>query len=450
VSSAPVTEKEKNAFLFLTKQKELEKVSPKLEQFRGSKHRINVAYGGRGAGCKTWSFDSLLVQRAHRSKLRIACFREIQESLKESSYQDIMLQVDRLRYPGWKFQNEKIISPAGSTYIFRGLKDIRASQQVKSYESFDVFRIEEASAISRESWDMILPTLRKPGSQFWITFNPENDNDPVMEIFINSNRSDTLAVFCEPENADNPWWNDTELPKESEELKKRDYDEWLHQYGGQPRKQGQNSVISRVLVDQAMSREIVFEGQMVLGIDPADFGDDKTQMYLRKGLKVIKYKELSKMDGITIANEAAGMVNKDKTVQINIDSTGIGTSARDQLRSMGMNVNPVNFSQSPINRDKYHDLPTELWFEFKNQFLDKCQLPNDNQLRQELCGRQYKYDHEHRYHIESKADFKKRLGRSPDKADALLLCFYNPQRVFDPDFRKRMSSRDNSGYKYEG
>ncbi|MGE5862881.1 MAG: phage terminase large subunit, partial [Nitrososphaerales archaeon] len=177
-SCAELTELEKSDFLFLLQQKELEKVSPKLEQFRDSKYRINIAYGGRGAGAKSWSFDSLIVQRAHRKKLRIACFREIQVSLKESSYQNIIEQITRLRYPGWKIQNESIRSPAGSYFIFKGLKDIRAAQQTKSYEGFDIFRIEEGSAISADSLNFLLPTLRKKGSQFWITLNRETENDP--------------------------------------------------------------------------------------------------------------------------------------------------------------------------------------------------------------------------------------------------------------------------------
>jgi phage terminase large subunit len=445
-----LTDTEKEKFLFLAQQKELERVSPKLEQFRNSKYRINIAYGGRGAGSKSWSFDSLMIQRAHREKLRIACFREIQVSLKESSYQNIVEQIARLRYPGWKIQNESIKSPSGSYIIFKGLKDIRAAQQTKSYEGFDIFRIEEGSAISADSLSFLLPTLRKIGSQFWITLNQETENDPVMEMFVNAKRSDCLAVFCEPEGIDNPWWNETVLAAESEELKKRNPDEWLYVYGGQPRAQGQNAVMSRALIDQAMKREIESDGQEVVGCDPADFGDDKTQIYVRKGLKVIQHRELTKMDGIFIANEIGQMIDMNREIQINLDSTGIGTSTRDQLKYLKLNVNAINFAQSPNNKKKYHDFNSELWFNFKNEFLDKGQIPNDNELRQELGGRLYKYDHENRYQVEPKGEFKKRLKRSPDKADALLLCFYNPNKVFDAGFRKRMAVRDSSGYRYEG
>jgi phage terminase large subunit len=121
-----------------------------MEQFR-EPSRIKLAKGERGAGAKSWSCASLLVQRANKEIIKIGCFREMQKTLEESCYSLIKETGDRLRYPGWTFTLNYIKSPTGSYFIFRGLKDIIAARQVKGLEGFDIFFVEEASAISKES-----------------------------------------------------------------------------------------------------------------------------------------------------------------------------------------------------------------------------------------------------------------------------------------------------------
>src|SRR5690606_22188107 len=123
-------------------------VSPKLEAFRNpsiggscpASVRIKGARGGRGAGAKSWSMVSLIVQRAHyEGNLRIACLREIQQSLEESVYELVQKTVTRLGFKGWKFTREYIESGSGSRFIFRGLKDLRAANQIKGLEGFNIF-----------------------------------------------------------------------------------------------------------------------------------------------------------------------------------------------------------------------------------------------------------------------------------------------------------------------
>ena len=98
-----------------------------------------------------------------------------------------------------------------------------------------------------------------------------------------------------------------------------------------------------------------------------------------------------------------------------------GVRSTDNLKRLGANVVPVNFGGSPKNRQKYTTCADEMWFEFP---VGEIEIPNDPQLMEELSGRKYNYDKIGRRKVEAKDDFKKRYGRSPDKADALLLCFY--------------------------
>ena len=411
----------------LLEQKEREKVAPKFEAWREAA-RYKIAYGGRGAGAKSWSAASLIVQMAERKTIRVACLREIMKSLEESVYSLIQNTIERLGYSGWKITKEYIENTKnGSHFIFRGLKDLRAANQIKSLESYDIFFVEEAAPVSHESWSILLPTLRKAGSELWAVFNREEEMDPVYERFVVNERKNSIILKLEPGPIDNPWWNETTLPQEMAEDFKYDEDEAIHVWYGEPRKQGFKAVLSRAKIRQAMDRNIVNpEGITSIGCDPADNGDDKTQIYKRKGLKVIGHSFLPLSDGIDIANEIGSMINKDPSIPVRIDTTGIGTSARDQTRKLGMTVLPINFAENANDKDKYANIVTEMWFNLK-EIIDEIDIPNDPELMRELSGRQYKYDKKGRYLIEPKEAFKKRYGKSPDKADALILTFYNGQ-----------------------
>lgn len=418
-------------------QEQLEKVSPKMERFR-EHWRIKLAKGGRGAGAKSWGAASLLIQRAHRERLRIGCFREIQKSIEESSYALLVKTIHRLQYPGWKVTGNYLESPTGSHIIFRGLADIRAANQVKGLEDFDIFWLEEASAISHDSIRMVLPTLRKTGSELWATYNQETEADPIDDRLWNSNRDDVLKVWLEPGKADNPWWTE-ELQNEMEADYARDPDEAEHTWGGLPRLQGQKAVMNRAKIRACMDR-VLLEGKPIeVGVDVARFGDDKTEIYIRHGNKIKEHRELSKTDTQWIAKEVWAMIKRDPSIRIKVDDTGVGGGVTDRLRELGAKVVAINFGGTPIDKQRYTTVADEMWFEFP---VDEVDIPNDRELLQELSGRLYDYDKIGRRKIEKKSDFKERLGRSPDKADALLLCFYSGGFIVDNKHRDAMKRRN--------
>ncbi|NCB44232.1 MAG: hypothetical protein EOM59_16685, partial [Clostridia bacterium] len=117
----PLTKRQEEELLTMILQQEREAVIPKLDCFR-QPMRIKLTKSGRGTG-KSWSISSLLIQMAHRTPLRIGCFREIQKTLQESSYALMKQTIGRLGYRGWSITDESIESACGSRIIFRGLKD---------------------------------------------------------------------------------------------------------------------------------------------------------------------------------------------------------------------------------------------------------------------------------------------------------------------------------------
>ena len=394
-----------------------------MERFR-EPCRIKIAHGGRGAGAKSWGCASLLIQKANWNSLRICCFREVQRSLEESSYRLMVDTIARLGYRGWKITNEYLDSPAGSHIIFRGLKDMRAADQMKSLEGYDIFWLEEASAISKESLLVLLPTLRKPNSELWATLNREAEKDPIMAEFWDSPRTDILRVELKEGKEDNPWFPDI-LEQERIAAYQANPDEAMHIWGGKPRVQGDNAVLSRVSVRQAMERKAAETAPDEMGVDVARFGNDKTEIYRRRGAKVIAHETYSKKDTVQVANAVWSMAGQNRDVVIKVDDTGVGGGVTDNLKRLGASVVPINFGGSPKNKDKYSTVADEMWFELP---IEEISIPDDPQLMEELAGRKYDYDKIGRRKIEPKDEFKKRYGRSPDKADALLLCFYSGWR----------------------
>ncbi|MDH4127672.1 MAG: PBSX family phage terminase large subunit [Spirochaetota bacterium] len=432
----PLTEQEEIELLELYETDEREAIAPKMQEWR-KPARFKMAYGGRGSG-KSWGACSILVQKANSEVIKVLCTREIQKSIEESVYALIQETVERLKYKNWKFTKESIEAPNGSRFVFRGLKDIRAAQQIKSYEGFDYVWVEEAATVSHESWKILVPTFRKEGSEIWATFNREEELDPVYERFCINPRPD--SIITEINSHDNPWFPEV-LKKEMEEDFKRDPDEADHVWGGQPRKQGDKAIISRTAIRGAMDRNIDADGAIEIGVDVARFGDDSTEMFKRKGLKVIGSKTCRKLDTQEIADIVWDFADKDPSVAIKVDDTGVGGGVSDRLRKLGAKVIMINFNNTAFDSDKYDSVASEMWFTFP---IDEADIPSDNELMKQLAGRQYAYDNKGRRKVEAKDIFKKRYGKSPDKADGILLCFYTGKNiVFDNDIRSQMAARRN-------
>lgn len=450
----PLTEQEEIELLKLLEIETREQVSPKIEAFRNpsigglcpNHIRIKGARGGRGAGAKSWSMVSLIVQRAHyEGGLRIACLREIQQSLEESVYELVQKTVNRLGFKGWKFTREYIESASGSRFIFRGLKDLRAANQIKGLEGFNIFFVEEAATVTKESWDILLPTLmRVPASELWFCYNPEEEVDPVADKIWNRNRPDALCIELQPGPVDNPWWNDG-LQMEMEQDFLYDPDEAEHIWYGLPRKQGHQSVIARASIRQAMDRKLEPTGGRAVGVDVARFGDDSTVITEKHGMVVKPQIVLKSLDTQEIAMRVWDLIQRDPSIPIRVDDSGVGGGVTDRLRELGGRVIPVNFGANAIDKQKYANAATEMWFTLK-EMLDELDLPDDPELMRELSGRQYKYDRSERRIIETKDEYKKRLKRSPDRADSLILACYVQANEFSPELRAQMAERRARGH----
>ena len=201
---------------------------PLIPVFSSDKRNM-VLYGGRGGG-KSWIAAFFLICRAVKEEgLVILCTREIQNTIKDSVHSILVSIIEQLQLESrFTITKNEIISDMGSRFIFKGL--YRNIQGIKSTEGIDYVWIEEAQTISQESIDLLWPTVRKPGSQFIITFNPAQENDPIYNRFITDDRPDTLKIKINYD--ENPFFPDV-LMAEMEYDKEYNYNKYLHVWEGE-------------------------------------------------------------------------------------------------------------------------------------------------------------------------------------------------------------------------
>lgn len=181
----------------------LEWKTPAKLAFLFKPKRYKVAYGGRG-GAKSWGFARALLILGFQRPLRILCAREIQKSIRDSVHKLLSDQIKAMGLESfYDVMQTEIRGRNGTEFLFSGLSD-HTADSIKSYEGVDVCWIEEAQKVTRRSLDILTPTIRKDGSEIWITFNPELDTDEVYERYVLN--APPNAVVVEINYADNPWF----------------------------------------------------------------------------------------------------------------------------------------------------------------------------------------------------------------------------------------------------
>jgi phage terminase large subunit len=197
-------------------------------------HRYKVYHGGRGGG-KSWAFARALLLIGASRTIRVLCAREIQRSIADSVHRLLSDQIAILdkEIPGfadnYTITKNEIKGRNGTLFSFIGLYS--NVNQIKSYEGVDYCWIEEAESISQKSWDLIIPTIRKPGSEIWISFNPARIDDPTYEMFITNQQQSSYVQYVTYK--DNKYFSEP-LVSEMEFMKKNNYSKYLHIWEGQP------------------------------------------------------------------------------------------------------------------------------------------------------------------------------------------------------------------------
>jgi len=228
--------------------------------------RYLAAHGGRGSSKSHYFAGRMVRDLVANPSRRFVCVREIQKSLKESAYR---LIVDKIRDFGvqdyFRVLNDRIETGHGGLIIFQGMQD-HSAESIKSLEGMSAW-VEEAQTMSGKSLEMLLPTIRAPGSQIWFSWNPRLISDPV-DKFLRGTKPPPNSAIVQVNYTENPWF-----PQELEQVREHDRqtkpDRYGHIWLGQYEPQAKNAIWNVANIDGGRVEEAPIMGRIVVSVDPA-------------------------------------------------------------------------------------------------------------------------------------------------------------------------------------
>lgn len=209
--------------------------------------RYKGAYGGRGSG-KSHFFGGLWLEENIAERLDFVCLRETLKSLEFSVKKLLEAKISENNAGAYfEVQDRRILSKRGGVTIFEGMQN-HTADSIKSLEGFDRAWFEEAQNASDKSLTLLRPTIRKPRSQLWFGWNPDQATDPV-DALLRSAELPKDAIVVRANYMDNPWLPD-ELREEMEFDQRRDPDKYAHVWLGEYRRNSEARVFKNWTVEE--------------------------------------------------------------------------------------------------------------------------------------------------------------------------------------------------------
>jgi len=434
--------------------------------------RFKVFYGGR-AGLKSWAYAQALELKGFDDPLRVLCTREFQGSTRESVHKLLSDTVSRLGMDYfYDVAVTSITGENGTGFIFEGLKN--NTSKIRSLEGIDVCWCEEAEAITEDSWNILIPTIRKPGSEIWISFNPDDEMGATYQRFvapyldeINKNGfyedKDLFVMKVGWQDADKLGWFPEELRAEKDKCQKETPRKYLHIWEGEPNTDYEDSIIQPEWVDAAIDADkklgIKPKGIRAIGFDPADEGTDAKAYAITHGIHVTDCEQWTSGDLEESVQRVYDVAFDKRCTNLVYDSIGIGAGAKIKFKQLNGNGDIVieGFcgSESPdnptrkykddrFNDDLFANKRAQYWWYLRDRFentfraveLGEFSDPDElisldgsmkhlKLLKAELTRVQRKRSRMGNSYIqiESKQDMKARALKSPNLADALVYAF---------------------------
>lgn len=214
---------------------------PAKLNFLFDRHRYKVARGGRGSG-KSWGFARALLIQGMQRQIRVLCAREVQLSIKQSVHKLLKDQIELLGIGGFYTITDTMISGRnGTEFSFTGLSTLTVDS-IKSFEGTDVCWVEEGQVISKRSWDILIPTIRKTLSEIWISYNPDLETDETHQRFTITPPENCVNV--EMNWRDNPWFNEV-LEAERQHSKANSPDDYNNIWEGKCRSAVEGAIYNK-------------------------------------------------------------------------------------------------------------------------------------------------------------------------------------------------------------
>ena len=213
--------------------------------------RYKILYGGRGGG-KSWGVARALLVLGSKKKIRILCAREFQNSISDSVHKLLSDQIHEMELEDfYEILQTSIKGKNGTEFLFSGIR--HNASKLKSFEAIDIAWLEEAQNVSKSSWEILIPTIRAEGSEIWVTFNPEFEEDETYQRFVKNSPANALVLKVNWD--DNPWFPEV-LKQEMEALRLRDEDAYLNIWEGHCRQILEGAVYAKELRDAQVFEHI--------------------------------------------------------------------------------------------------------------------------------------------------------------------------------------------------
>ncbi len=204
---------------------------------------------------------------------------------------------------------------------------------------------------------------------------------------------------------------------------------------------GDSFIDPRLVMRARKHRDETEFGPLLLGVDPARFGDDDTALIFRRGRKAFGKKKFHGLDTMEVVGRLTTIIDETEPDKVFIDVGGLGAGIYDRLRELKYThlVMPVNFGAAPSDDRRYTNKRAEMWARTKDWLALEggVEVPDDDELHADLTTPQYQYDSLQRIKLEKKEDIRKRGLRSPDVGDALALTFAYPIGMKPEQIEKR-------------
>lgn len=398
------------------------KLMPMTDSF--NEHRYFLLEGGRASG-KSQSVARFLLYLAAKYKLRIVCAREVQVNIAESSYTLLCDLIQKYNLD-FDISATKIVSRETNSVIsFRGFRE-QNRFSIQGLEAIDICWVDEAQAITKDTLDVLVPTIRGENSKIIFTMNRFMPNDAVFAVF--STRSDCLHIHADYlDNQHCP----LAIKREAEECLKRSPKDYDHIWLGMPSDQSEDMLYS--LHELLQSKNTSFESQLgygirVMGVDIARFGTDSNAVVILQQMDALHWEEIYCADwqqrdlNFTTGkiHEIANRYNVDRCA---IDEDGMGAGPVDTL-TRGRNLEYFtgfrNFSISQEHNKDFGNNRTVAAYKLKD-LLQKSHIAlKDEALISELQMIRYEFKSDQRRILVSKDKMRKDGVQSPNKADALF------------------------------
>jgi phage terminase large subunit len=452
--------------------------------------RFKVAYGGRGSA-KTRTFCTLLLSNVLYHGWRVVCFREIMESIADSVYTEFVAEIERRGLDEhFTILKTEIQCPvSGGVIKFSGIKASATrlnTQKLKGFSNFDAAWLEEANPVSEESWNALIPTMRKTGSEIWVSFNPENPLENTYQRFV----ADPIyppekdgRAYCIVKKinfTDNPRFP-KELQDDAELMKLADPELYRHIYLGEPVADNALSIIKPMWIEAAVDAHLHIKdfpqgGGKIGGLDvsggvegdvAAPKSHDPNALAWRYGCILAGLEEWHDDNPNAAAGHAYSIVLREMLDTLHIDDIGVGASVPGELRRLeaeakakaterafpACRFNGWTASEAPdrpereyqpgkTHGDMFANLKAQGWGllgdRFRNTWQARNGLPYDRRqlisipsglpLRDKLAAELAQPRRESingHMKVESKKSLKKRGIPSHNLADAAVMAFWD-------------------------